>query len=374
MGSRPSVTVLGGGNAALTAAADLTLRGFETRLLESREFGANVRPVMEAGGIQMDNPKVALAGSGFAKVSLTTTDAAAAMDGADIVLFAVPAYAEKYFTELIAPFVRPEQLVVLFCGNFGGALEFAHALRSKGATRLPLIAETEACVYAGQKSGPAAVRLGGRKAGVAIAALPSTNTEEVLERIRPLFPDFAAATNVLETGLSNTNPVPHVPVMVLNAGRIDSSVPQFRFYADGITEAVGRVAAALDRERLAIAEVLGFHLSSTRDRMLDWYGDQGASGETLGTVLRTNPAFQSAMAPQTLEHRFLLEDVPFGLVPLEALGRSLGVATPVISALLTLSCELLGSDYRSQGRNLVSLGLDGLSPSQIKGVLRGSRD
>lgn len=374
MRSRPSVAVLGGGNAAFTAAADLTLRGFDTRLLESPDFRMSVQPVVEAGGIQLDNSKVAQCGSGFAKVSLVTTDAAAAINGADIVLFAVPAYAEKHFTELIAPVVRPQQLVVLFCGNLGGALEFAHALRSRGAGQLPLIAEAEACVYAGQKSGPTSVRLGGRKAGIAIAALPSMKTEQILELIRPLFPDFVAASNVLETGLRNTNPVPHVPVMVLNAGRVDASIPPFRFYADGITEPVGQVAAAVDRERLAVAEALGLHLSSTRDRMLEWYGDQGASGETLGTVLRTNPAFQTAMAPQTLEHRFLLEDIPFGLVPLEALGRSFGIATPVITSLLTLSCELLGTDYRLHGRNLASLGLGNLTPLEIGDLLRGGRD
>jgi opine dehydrogenase len=147
------------------------------------------------------------------------------------------------------------------------------------------------------------------------------------------------------------------------------SNPRFRFYWDGIPESVGRVMEGLDRERVQIGQALGLRLSTTRERLLDWYGGQGATGETLGKVMATNPAYESAVAPQGLDHRFLTEDVPFGIVPFEALGMSLGVATPVTSALITLASELCGTDFRALGRKLKALGLEGLGPKEIEGVL-----
>jgi len=360
-----TVTVLGGGNGAFAAAADLTLRGVETRLLEAPELRATIDPVLAAGGIQLENAKIAEIGSGLAQVSLVTTDPAPALAGADVILFLVPAFAERRFAELIAPHVTPDQLVVLFCGSVGGALELAAHLRQAGAA-LPLIAETEALVYAALKSGPASIRLMGRKAGVGLGALPATKVRQALDRLRPLYSDLVPRADVLETGLRNTNPVAHVASMVLNSGRISPDIPAFRFYKDGFPAPVGRIAEHVDAERLRVAEAFGYRLASTRETMLAWYGDQGAKGKTLAEVLSTNPPFQTVLAPQTLQHRFLTEDVPFGFVPFEALAQAGGVPTPTISALITLASLLLDTDLRAGGRQLDRLGLAGLGPQEIR--------
>jgi opine dehydrogenase len=364
-----TVTVLGGGNGAFAAAADLMLRGYDVRLLEAPEFRQMIEPVLAAGGIQLENPKIAELGSGLARVPLVTTDAAPALAGADIVLFLVPAFAERRFAEMIAPHVRPDQLLVLFCGSFGGALELAAYLRGAGAP-VPLIAEAEALVYAALKSGPTSVRIMGRKAGVGVSALPAGKVSQVLDRLRPLYPDLVARADVLETGLRHTGPIAHVAATVLNAGRIDPSVPPFRFYREGFPGPVARVAAQTDAERLRVAEAFGFRLASTMDTMLAWYSDQGAHGSTLGEVLSTNPPFQATLAPQTLQHRFLTEEVPFGFVPLEGLGKVCGVPTPAVSSLITLASLLLDTDLRAGGRNLQRLGLGGLTRQEIARILQ----
>jgi opine dehydrogenase len=239
---------------------------------------------------------------------------------------------------------------------------------------VPLIAETESLVYAALKSGPASVRVMGRKAGVGVSTLPAGKVAVALDRLRPLYPDFAQRTDVLETGLRNTNPIAHVPAMVLNAGRIAPTVPPFRFYKEGFPAPVGAVAEAADAERIRVAQAFGYSIASTQETMLAWYGDQGAQGETLADVFSTNPPFQTVQAPQTLQHRFLTEDVPFGFVPFEGLGQAAGVETPAMSALITLASLLLGRDLRADGRNLQSLGLRGFTMAQIRQLLRGGID
>jgi opine dehydrogenase len=138
-----------------------------------------------------------------------------------------------------------------------------------------------------------------------------------------------------------------------------------------VTAPVGRVVEGLDLERILVGEALGLSLSPTRSRLLEWYGTQGASGETLGEIMATNPPYEAAMAPQTLFHRFIIEDIPFGLVPMEEFGHSLNIPTPIASSLITLSNELLGRDLRKEGRNMQRLGIAGLSPQELKAMING---
>src|SRR5262252_7426954 len=70
-------------------------------------------------------------------------------------------------------------------------------------------------------------------------------------------------------------------------------------------------------------------------------------------------------APASLDHRYLQEDVGYGLVPMSELGRLAGVATPTIDALIRLAELALGIDYRAGGLTLERLGLAGKSPAEL---------
>jgi opine dehydrogenase len=122
----------------------------------------------------------------------------------------------------------------------------------------------------------------------------------------------------------------------------------------------------LESERLALGKALGLNLISTRDSLLGYYADQGAKGDTLTEVASTNPVYGIDRAPKDMRHRFLLEDIPYGLVPMEELARLAGVPTPMCSALIELAGAMLGTDFRKEGRGLKRLGLAGLSLAEIK--------
>ena len=362
-----TVAVLGGGNGAFATAGILKQKGLAVRLLEVPEFAEDtIAPVRERGGIELLNASVAGADDGLVALDLVTDNVADALAGADIVLYVVPAYAERRFTELCAPHFSPDQLVVLFAGNFGGALEFASELARYGVRNMPTIAEMEGLLFNGFKQNQTTVRVAGYKAGLACATLPAGDVDKALARLKPIAADLQPAANVLETGLRNLNPVVHGPVSLLNAGRTAPDRDSWRYYWDGVTEPVGKVVEAVDAERRAVTSAFGLALKPMMDTLLQWYGHQGAKGDTVGAVMSTNPAYEMVTAPSTLDHRFLTEDIPFGLVPLEALGAAAGVAVPVTGALITLASALLGVDYRAEGRNLMRLGLEGLAPSQIQ--------
>ena len=65
-----------------------------------------------------------------------------------------------------------------------------------------------------------------------------------------------------------------------------------------------------------------------------------------------------------------MEDVPTGLVPISYLGRLAGVETPAIDAMINMACQLYDYDFWSSGRNLGSLGLEGLNPSEVREYVR----
>lgn len=369
MAAMKRIAVLGGGNGAFITAADLTLRGHRVTLCDLPQMTENVAGVLEKRTIDLQvvgNPGVQ---PGLARLHHVTTRPAEALSDSEVVLIVVPAFAQRAFAEASAPYLTDGQTVVLTPGNFGGALEFAKVLRENGTARNVAIAEMECMIYSGFKESAAAAWVSGYKRGLHVAALPGSKTADVLATLHHIYPDLRAAANVLETGLRNLNTVVHAPIVVHNAGWIERTKGNFLFYWDGCTPGVGRSVEAVDRERIALGKALGLDLPSSVQVSLEWYGHEGAHGASHYEVLSTNPVYVKDTAPNQLRHRFLLEDVPFGMVPMESLGRLTGVSTSVTSAIVTLAEHLTDLNLRAQARDLKALGLAGLTSEQLRALV-----
>jgi opine dehydrogenase len=367
-----TITVLGGGNGAFITAADLSLKGHRVTLCELPHLGKNVEGAMRDLAIELQVIGDPGLQPGIARLENVTTDMKTGLSRAEVILMVVPAFAQKPFAEACAPFLEDGQTVVLTPGNFGGAVEFAQVLAAKGKGQKVLIAEMECMIYSGFKSGPALAWVSGYKRGLRLAAYPGRDTEKILETMHAIYPDLRPARNVLETGLRNINTVVHAPIVIHNAGWIEKTKGNFLFYWDGCTPGVARSAEAVDRERIELGRRFGFTLMSMLDVSLEWYGHEGARGTNLYEVLSTNPAYVKDDAPSTLHHRFLLEDIPYGMVPMESLGLLAEVPTPVTGAMITLASELTQIDFRSRARDLKSLGLENLGADELmKGMDEG---
>jgi opine dehydrogenase len=189
----------------------------------------------------------------------------------------------------------------------------------------------------------------------------------MFDLIKPLFPDIRKATSVIETALSNMNAVFHPPGMIMNAGWIQRTNGGFLFYKEGMTDAPGRVTTEVDSERIAIAKALGvpyitfldsFHKAGLTTKEARDSGDVSRACEESAP----NATIRS---PSSLDHRYVHEDVGYGLVPMAALGRLAGVATPTIDSLVQLASLSVGIDYARDGLTLEKLGLAGKSPAEL---------
>jgi opine dehydrogenase len=366
MTEKPNIAVLGGGNGAFITAADLALRGHRVSLCELPSLEKNIEGLLKNKTIELQIVGSPGIKGGFAQLNVVTTDMKEALAEAEVILMVLPAFAQKPFAEACVPHLKDGQIVVLTPGNFGGAIEFSSILTKKGEGQKVAVAEMECMIYSGFKSAPAVAWVSGYKKGLRVSAFPSKDTKKVMKTLLNVYPELRPAKNVLETGLRNLNTVVHAPIMIHNAGWIEKTKGNFLFYWDGCTPGVAHSAEAVDRERLALGRKLGFKLTPVIEVSLEWYGHEGAKGDTIYEVLSTNPVYVQDTAPPTLHHRFLLEDVPYGMVPMESLGKLTGVPTPATSAIITLASELTQIDFRSQARDLKYLKLHRLSLKELK--------
>lgn len=351
------VAVLGGGAGARAVAADLATQGCSVRLWDLPRFCGGLEPLRQSKTLAVSGMMQARA-----ELALVTDDLAEACRGAELICVVTQSLAHAEIGRALAGVIEPDQLVLVDPGSTGGALEIARELTDAGTT-CPTIIETATLTHTARTVGSDGIMIRMRVGYVKAAALPAARTGELIPRLRRLFPGLQAARNVLETMLSNGNPVIHPAVMLLNAGTVERSGGQWEFYEHGFTPSVASVVEAVDRERLALGEALGLELISEPEMSLR----QGYSGtDDYLTAYRDGPGFQGLGGPATMDHRYLTEDVACALVTMLELGEVCGAAMPVSRSVMQLASVISGRDYAAESRRgLERLGLSGLSPEQI---------
>jgi opine dehydrogenase len=235
-------------------------------------------------------------------------------------------------------------------------------LRAAGCRARVLLGEANTFPLAARCVGPAEAVIFGTKEEIQAAALPATRTSDLLAAWRALLPMLSPARSVLHTGLANVGAILHPVITLYNAERIVRG-DSFDFYTEGVTPRIASVLAAADAERLSIARAYGVAVRSLPAWIAAAYGH---CAQTVQAAVGGNPAYRGIKAPTTLEHRYLLEDVPTGLIPLLALGRRAGLALPTLRRLVTLAGTALGGSPWQAPRHLDVLGLEGLDIAGIR--------
>lgn len=357
-----SVAVLGAGNGGLALAAYLGEQGHEVALWNRSP--ERIAPVAALGGIHVSRPG---SPNRRGKIETVTSDISVALAAARRVIVAVPASAHADVAPQCAPHLRDEQTVLLLPGRTGGTLEFRRVLRQAGCRARILLGEANTFPLAARTTGPARTVIHGAKSEVIAAALPAARTSELLAEWTPLLPMLRPARSVLHTGLTNIGAILHPIISLLNARRIQAG-ESFNFYADGVTPRVAAVMEQADAERLAVADAYGVSVCSLPDWVASAYGHRA---DRIESAVRGNPSYAAIKAPTTLDHRYLHEDVPTGLIPLAELGRAAGIAVPTLRSVISLGRAMLGGRSWHRPRTLSALGLDGMRPADIRALVNG---
>jgi opine dehydrogenase len=351
-----NVAVLGGGNGSHTIAADLALKGLTVNLFELERFAGRMEQVFATRTIEMTG----VAGEGLARLNRVTSDIGEALTGVEVIFIPLPGFAVATYGRLLAPHLGSDQLVVIMPGTLS-ALEFRECLRAAGCTADPTVAETGGLPFATRLVAPGKVQTFHIRAVCALATVPGNRVAAAHRKIEGLYP-FAPKRSVVESGLGHLTPLLHPAGCLLNAGRVERSHGEWYMYEEGMTPSVVRVIERIDGERLGIGRALGIELPTGVDMMVEsGYGPRGTLWESLNGSAGLTPV----KGPDSLSNRYVTEDVPYGLVAWASLGRAVGVATPVMDALITVGGAIMGRDCWQEGRNLKRLGLEGLSCDEI---------
>jgi opine dehydrogenase len=211
---------------------------------------------------------------------------------------------------------------------------------------------------------------------VSVAAFPNRHVDDCYERLDALLPgQFDRIDSVLESDLLNVNALIHPPGMVCNAGWVEATGGNFPFYADGMSPAVARVTDEVDAERRALADRLGVPTISLVEALhrAGYTTAEGAASGRTHAAVQASTAMAPIAAPGSLDHRYLHEDVGWGLVPWIHMARAAGVPMPATAALVDLAGVMNGVDYAREGLTLERMGLAGLSADEISAYARLGR-
>lgn len=348
------VAIIGAGNGGQAISAYLSMCRYDVSLYD-RDI-AKVRSLNRIGVIELTG-KI----KGFGKIHRITSNIGDAIKDAEVIMITTVANAHVDVAKAMSPHIKDGQVIILNPGRTCGALVFKQALESAGCTKRYYLGEAQTLVYACRIVENGKVNIIGIKDEVLLAALPASDTDYILNKIRPLYPCFKKADNVLRTSLENIGAMFHPCVCLFNAATIERQ-NEFWFYRD-MTEQVARFIEKFDVERIAVGKAYGVDLLNVTDWIKFAYNE--TSGDTLCERMKNNPAYYDIKAPGTIFTRQLTEDIPTGVLPIIELGRVAGVNTPLLESMAHIIEALLEIDLHTDGRSLKNLGLDGMTKEEI---------
>jgi opine dehydrogenase len=357
------IAVLGGGNGSFAAAGDFTLQGHDVRLwrrdadLVAAQRAADSRILLKDSRGRHD-----------VKLALVTTDIADAVHEAELVLCPAPAFAQTDIARALAPHLRDGQVVFLPPATFGTMI-FAKAAREAGNRAEVSFAETGTLPWLTRKHGPFEVAITIRAKRLPVGVFPLRTADHALDVIGRAFPDvIEPCGDALSGALMNAGPIIHPPLIVMNAGPIEH-FERWDIHKEGTQPAIRRVTDALDAERIAVREALGY--GAPHFPLAHHYADEGEIwmyGRGSHDRLTDSGDWRERIVLH--QHRYMREDLRLGLSLLVSVAELANIATPLAKAFLAIGGTICNEDFFKAGRTLESLGLGKLNRSELQRLLR----
>ena len=351
------VAIIGAGAIGLGAAAYLCKHGHHPILWspggKRTEELADGAPLVASGAITGEfRPGVA-------------ASCAEALAGAEAVLVALPGNGHRLVFDAMAPHLTPKQIVLVSGHLSFGALYLAKRLAERDLV-VPIVA-WGTTVTTGRQRGPASVNVNNLRKKVDIATLPLSDSARGLEVCRTLFGDrFVPRDDLLAIAVSNLNPQNHLGIALCNLTRMERGESWSQ--NENLTDAVGRLMEALDAERLAIAAMLGVAVRTIREHYsLSFNVPPGSVGEM---ARRMHERGDVTLGPTSLDTRYVLEDVPFGLVSTARLGRLVGAPATLHEAGIAILGAVYGRDFAAENDLLPALEFGNLRLEELRRLSR----
>lgn len=391
------IAVLGGGAVGKTCAADMKLAGKEVRLFDMMPFAEKTLNGVEKTGILLDGVQRNLycfERSGYAHFDMVTTDMAKAVKGAGIILICAPAFAHEPFFKQLVPLLEDGQVINIFPDNYGSLL-LRKFMREMGCTKKVIIGGWSSAPY-----GTRIVTAGGytfphvgaayRAISLRGACLPMSDIDDFMEAAEYM-PCLDAilqgdgtvkGNTVLDIGFANINPVIHVPATILGVSTMenwgiifgDFDKTGYSMYKHALCPSICQVQYQFYNEEIAIAKKIGVGVPTysyesffnRRSILAQEYMGLDKDGKDNMFLPLDQPSNEGNTGPNSINHRYLTEDVPVGCKIYHDLGVQYGVPTPIIDSMIVLAGAMhKKSFFETSKYNLAYIGIDKMPKEEL---------
>ena len=346
------IAILGAGNAGCAVSADLTMHGHEVTLIKTSHsmHDDNFNFLLENDGKMTLDEFGSIKSARIHKLSRDIVD----IKGAEIVGIFIQSNFHEELIKRISPYMQDGQILLINPGYLSTAYVLRHCEGKK-----VIIAEAESSFIDGRIIAPGYFHVGFRNVRNPIGIYPSARKEEAIVKLEQLGERFVYLDSVIEAALHNPNLIVHTVGSVMSIPRIEKAKGDFCLYQEAYTRdnpATWNILESLDAEKMDVLANLGF------DRVS--YVEACKYRNSLDDRMDAKEVFLDyaemptrAKGPTVVDSRYISEDVPQGLVMMEALGKALNIGTPIASSLIALSSAALGRDLRAEGRTVERLGI-----------------
>lgn len=327
--------VIGGGSGGKAVSAYL------------REMGHEVAIYCRDGGhaAALSRDGITATGAVEGRFPVTATDRLAqAVRGAGAVLVQTLATGHAPVAQALRGLLEPGQIILIFNGSWGAA-EFSAILGDEAREKNVRVCETSAQLFLCSSPEECSVHIKTIKKSVAMACAAPAQTPGALAELATVFPQLTAGSNVLDTSLNSSNPVVHGPIALFNITRLENG-EDYTLFGTALPRKTVEYIEKIDAERRAVIQAMGVEAVPVLDILNSFWPEKR---DSVFSALKDNPSYQVSRGPKTLAHRYLNEDMPYGLAPIARLGRRYGVDTPYLDSLLRVLGLYLGRDYFQEG-------------------------
>ncbi|MER8847844.1 NAD/NADP octopine/nopaline dehydrogenase family protein [Mesorhizobium australicum] len=286
-----------------------------------------------------------------------------AIDHADVVVIALPAYGHKMVMDAAVPHLADGIPVIISSHSSFGALYLSKRLAER-KVRLPIVV-WGTTLLTGRQLGLIEVNVTSIRQKLDVATLPFDALDQGYELCTALFGDrFVERDGLLAIALSNLNPQNHLGIALLNLTRMEKAEQWSQ--GGNVTPAVGRFIEALDAERLAIAAHFGIAVRTVQEHFsLSFHVPTSTVSEMNQEMDRQG---RGGFGPTTIESRYILEDVPFGLLPTAVLGKISGNPATLHESGISILSAAYGRDLRRDNDILPMLGIEGMTKVDLEAL------
>ena len=347
------IAILGAGNVGCAVSADLTMHGHDVTLIKTSHsmHDKNFDFLVENEGRMTLNEFGNIKTANIHKLSRDMAD----IKDVEIVIICTQTNFHEQLIERIAPYLHYGHILLIMPGYLSTAYVLKHC-----ADKDIIIAETESSFIDGRILEPGYFCVGFRNVRNPIGIYPYAKRENAIAKLDLLGERLVYLSSVVEAALHNPNLIVHTVGSVMSIPRIEKSKGDFNLYHEAYTRdnpATWNILEALDSEKMNVLNKLGFERLKYVDAC-KYRNSFDSDIDAKEIFLEYAEMPTRAKGPMCVDSRYISEDVPQGLVMMEALGKALNVNTPIASGLIAIASAALGRDLRAEGRTPERLGIE----------------